>query len=81
MLSVIVWLVFGWLIGSIAEWLYPPAKPHSKWATIAIGVGGSIAGGIVGSILGGSPYAPAGVLLSVLGALGVMYAYRKYSEV
>lgn len=81
MISIVVWVVFGWIAGSIAEWLWPPAQPHPKWQTIAIGVAGSIAGGLAGSIVSGDSYRPAGLVLSVLGAVACMFAWRKFSEI
>ena len=81
MIGVIVWLVFGWIVGSIAEWFWTPAVPHARWQTIAVGVGGSIAGGLIGSIITGSHYAPAGIVMSVVGALLCSYVWHKYYEV
>jgi uncharacterized membrane protein YeaQ/YmgE (transglycosylase-associated protein family) len=69
MISILVWLVFGFIAGSVAEWLWPPAKPRSRFQTIGIGIAGSVCGGLVGSILTGSYYAPAGFVLSVAGAV------------
>jgi uncharacterized membrane protein YeaQ/YmgE (transglycosylase-associated protein family) len=69
MFSILVWLVFGFIAGSVAEWLWPPAKAHSRWQTIGVGVAGSICGGLVGSILTGSYYAPGGFVFSVAGAM------------
>lgn len=81
MISLVIWLVFGWIAGSIAEWLWPPATVHSGIQTIGIGVAGSVAGGLVGSIITGSQYAPAGLVMSVAGAILCMFVYRKYIEV
>lgn len=81
MISIVLWLVFGWLAGAIAEWLWPPAAPHSRLQTIGIGVAGSVAGGLVGSVITGTNYAPAGLILSVAGAILCMFVWRKYSEV
>lgn len=81
MLGIILWLVFGWIAGSIAEWLWPAAAADNRWQTIAVGMGGSIAGGLVGSIITGSHYQPGGLVLSVAGALLCMFVWRKYCEV
>jgi uncharacterized membrane protein YeaQ/YmgE (transglycosylase-associated protein family) len=81
MFSLIVWLVFGFIAGSVAEWLWPPAKPRSRFQTIAIGIAGSVCGGLVGSILTGSYYAPAGLIFSVAGAVLVSYVWHKFEEV
>ena len=59
MFSLIVWLVFGFIAGSVAEWLWPPAKPRSRFQTIGVGIAGSVCGGLVGSIITGNYYAPA----------------------
>jgi uncharacterized membrane protein YeaQ/YmgE (transglycosylase-associated protein family) len=81
MISLVLWLVFGFIAGSIAEWLYPPAVPQPRWKTIAIGVVGSVCGGLLGSIITGSRYAPGGLVMSVAGALLCMFVWAKYNEV
>ena len=81
MSGLLIWLVFGWIAGSIAEWLWPPVVPSPKWKTIGVGVVGSVAGGLVGSIITGSHYAPGGFVMSVVGALLCMFVYKKYHEV
>lgn len=80
MIRLVVWLVFGFIAGSIAEWLWPPAKPTSRWVTIAIGVAGSVAGGLAGSLISGDDYRPAGLVVSVLGAVGCTALYRYLDE-
>ena len=81
MFQLVVWIVFGWIAGSIAEWLWPPAKPQPKWQTIAIGVIGSVAGGLAGSLVSGDHYRPAGLVLSVVGAVACMAIWRRLDEV
>lgn len=81
MISLLVWIVFGFFAGSAAEWLWPEAKSPSRLQTIGIGVAGSVAGGLIGSILTGSAYRPAGFVFSVVGAVLVMFVWRKLNEV
>ena len=81
MFTLIVWLVFGFIAGSVAEWLWPPAKPHSRFQTIGIGIAGSVCGGLVGSIITGSYYAPAGFIFSVAGAMLCNYVWHVLEEV
>lgn len=81
MLGLIAWVVFGWIAGAIAEWLWPPSVPHSRLQTIGVGVAGSVAGGLVGSIITGRHYAPGGLVMSVAGAILCMFVWRKYHEV
>jgi uncharacterized membrane protein YeaQ/YmgE (transglycosylase-associated protein family) len=80
MIGIIAWVIFGWIAGGIAEWLSPPAAPHPKLQTIGIGIAGSVAGGIVGSVITGSHYAPAGFVLSIAGAVLVMFVWKKFNE-
>lgn len=80
MIALIVWVVFGFIVGSLAEWLYPPKSDHTPAVTIALGAGGSVFGGLLGSVFSGSPYSPGGVVASVIGALMLMWMYRKYTE-
>lgn len=79
MLTLVMWIVFGWISGSVAQWLVPLDKPSPGWQTIALGIAGSIVGGMVSAILTGSGYHPAGVIGSVLGALACMFIYRWYT--
>lgn len=81
MLGILMWLVFGWIAGSIAEWLWPDAAAANRWQTIGIGIAGSVAGGLAGSIFTGSHYRPAGILMSVCGALACMYVWRSLAKV
>jgi hypothetical protein len=81
MFSLLVWLVFGFIAGSAAEWLWPEGKPQSCLQTIGIGVAGSVAGGLIGSVITGSSYRPAGFVFSVAGAMLVMFVWKKLNEV
>lgn len=81
MISLLVWLVFGFLAGSVAEWLWPAMKSTSRLQTIGLGVAGSIVGGLAGSLISGSAYRPAGFVFSVAGAVLVMFLYKKFHEV
>jgi uncharacterized membrane protein YeaQ/YmgE (transglycosylase-associated protein family) len=81
MFSILIWVVFGFIAGGVAEWIFPPAQPHSKLKTIAIGAAGSVVGGIAASVVTGDYYHPAGLLASIAGAVLVMYAWKKFNEV
>lgn len=81
MMQLVAWAVFGWIAGSIAEWLWPPKRPQQRWQTIAVGVLGSIAGGLAGSLASGDHYRPAGLVVSVIGAVACMAVWRQLDEV
>jgi uncharacterized membrane protein YeaQ/YmgE (transglycosylase-associated protein family) len=73
-MNLIVWAVFGAIVGGIARSLLPSRIPVGWLPTIAIGCIGSIAGGL--------PFGtgPAGFVGSILGAVAVLYLHRIWSE-
>ena len=75
--SIIAWAVFGLIVGAIARLLYPGRQPMSFVATMVLGIVGSLLGGFVGWALGFSPedgpFQGAGWILSILGALVVVW--------
>jgi len=80
MFAVVLWVVFGWVAGAVAMRIVPPAKPVEGWQTIAVGVAGSIVGGTANGVMAGEPYAPAGILWSIAGAVAIVAAWRWYVE-
>jgi len=73
-MSLIMWAVFGAIVGGIARALLPSKLPTGWLPTIAIGCVGSIAGGL--------PFGtgPAGFVGSIIGAVVVLYLHRMWSE-
>jgi uncharacterized membrane protein YeaQ/YmgE (transglycosylase-associated protein family) len=73
-MSLVMWLIFGAVVGGVAKWIYPGKCPEGWMPTIGIG--------IVGSLAGGLPFgdAPAGLIGSVIGAVAVMFAYSLWSD-
>lgn len=80
MLTILGWVIVGYLAGSAALWLVPPKQPVPGWEIIAYGVAGSIVGGMVSSSVSGGPYSPAGLFWSVAGAAVVVAGWRWYQE-
>lgn len=73
-----VWmLVVGLIVGALARFFYPGAVNMSWLATIVLGVVGSLVGGFIGSLFsrGRAGFQPAGIVLSVIGAIVVLWAY------
>ena len=80
-MSLIWMIIVGFIVGALARWFYPGAIPMGFWATAIVGVIGSLVGGVIGSILWKSPdgrFHPAGWILSILGALAVLWVYINY---
>jgi uncharacterized membrane protein YeaQ/YmgE (transglycosylase-associated protein family) len=79
MLSFIWWLVIGLVAGALARLIMPGKDPMGILATIILGVVGSVLGGLVSSLIWGTGeggFQPAGLILSLLGAIVVLWIYR-----
>ena len=66
----------GLLVGALARLALPGRDPMSLAQTIAVGIGGSLAGGLVALAIFGDP-AAGGIVLSTLCASGIVYAIRR----
>jgi uncharacterized membrane protein YeaQ/YmgE (transglycosylase-associated protein family) len=75
--SIITWAVFGLVVGAISRLLYPGRQPMGLFATMALGIFGSLLGGFVAWALGfepeEGPFRGAGWILSILGGLVVVW--------
>lgn len=73
-MGLVLWLVFGAIVGGAAKQLMPGRCPEGWVPTIGLG--------IIGSLAGGLPFgdAPAGLIGSVIGACVVMYIYSIWSQ-
>jgi len=78
MLSIIGWIVFGLIVGVFAKLLMPGQDPGGILITALLGVGGALLGGFLGRSLGlYGPGDAAGFLMSILGAVVILFAYRR----
>ncbi len=75
--TILVWALFGLVVGAIARLLYPGRQSIGILGTIALGIVGSLVGGLIGWAFGFSPeegpFRGAGWILSILGALIVVW--------
>jgi uncharacterized membrane protein YeaQ/YmgE (transglycosylase-associated protein family) len=80
MLHVIWSLVIGFVVGLIARAVLPGADSMGWIATTILGVVGSVAGGLIGRVIkkpeAGASFHPAGFLMSVVGAVVVLFLWR-----
>jgi uncharacterized membrane protein YeaQ/YmgE (transglycosylase-associated protein family) len=76
-LTILSWAVFGLVVGAIARLLYPGRQTMGMFATMALGVVGSLLGGLISwAIFGGEgerPFDGAGWIMSIVGALIVVW--------
>jgi uncharacterized membrane protein YeaQ/YmgE (transglycosylase-associated protein family) len=74
----IVFLVlFGLVVGALARLALPGPDPMGIFATIGLGLAGSLLGGIVARIFLGTG---GGIIFAVLGATLILYLYRRFVQ-
>jgi uncharacterized membrane protein YeaQ/YmgE (transglycosylase-associated protein family) len=73
-LGLILW---GFVVGGLARLALPGPDPMPWYATIGLGLAGSLVGGIVARILLGTT---GGLIFAVLGAILLLYLYRRYAQ-
>jgi uncharacterized membrane protein YeaQ/YmgE (transglycosylase-associated protein family) len=77
LLLIIVLILSGLIVGALARLALPGPDPMPIWATILLGWAGSLVGGLVAWALFGRP---AGFVLSVIGAIVILYLYRRFVQ-
>ena len=78
MFGIIGWIVFGLIVGVLAKFLMPGRDPGGIIVTALIGIVGAMIGGFLGRALGlYGPEDPAGLIMSVIGAVVLLFGYRK----
>jgi uncharacterized membrane protein YeaQ/YmgE (transglycosylase-associated protein family) len=81
MTSIIGWILFGAIVGGLARLLMPGRDALGCMMTILLGVIGSVVGGLLlGLLIGGRGTDPAGWIGSVLGAVLLLWLYRRYMK-
>jgi uncharacterized membrane protein YeaQ/YmgE (transglycosylase-associated protein family) len=82
MFAIIGWAIFGLIVGLIARLLVPGRQSMGIFATMALGVVGSLLGGAIMWLIrgGGSlpdTFEPSGYIMSIIGAIIVVVAAMK----
>jgi len=76
-MHIILWLIFGLIVGFIAKLLMPGRDPGGFFVTILIGIAGAFIGGWLGRAAGMyGPDQPAGFVMAVIGAIVLLAIYR-----
>jgi uncharacterized membrane protein YeaQ/YmgE (transglycosylase-associated protein family) len=77
MFGVLGWILFGLIVGAIAKLLMPGRDPGGFIITMALGIAGALLGGFLGRSVGWyGPNDSAGFLMSVVGAIALLFLYR-----
>jgi len=72
MLNLLGWAVFGLIVGLLARLLVPGRQAMGLFATMALGVVGSLIGGSISFLIRGGPtdgFEPSGYIMSIIGAI------------
>jgi uncharacterized membrane protein YeaQ/YmgE (transglycosylase-associated protein family) len=82
MLHLLWMFIVGIVIGAIARFIMPGAEHMGVIMTGVLGIVGSFVGGFIARLFSrpppGAPFHPAGIVLSVIGALLVLFAWQKF---
>jgi uncharacterized membrane protein YeaQ/YmgE (transglycosylase-associated protein family) len=80
-MSLILFLLFGLVVGAIARFLVPGREPGGGLVSMGIGIAGSFLGGFLGRAIGlYREGEPAGFLMALLGAIILVVAYHAISS-
>lgn len=80
MMSIIGWIIFGAIVGVLARFIMPGRDPMGWVMTILLGIAGSVVGGLLlGLIISGRTTDPAGWIGSILGAVLLLWLYRRFA--
>ena len=77
--GILSWAVFGLIVGALARYIMPGVQSLGLVMTILLGVVGAFVGGFISSLLpiGAIGLNPIGLVMSVVGALVVLFVYSK----
>jgi uncharacterized membrane protein YeaQ/YmgE (transglycosylase-associated protein family) len=76
-MSILLWIVFGLIVGAVAKLIMPGRDPGGIIITILLGIVGALVGGWLGQALGlYRPGEPAGFIMAVVGAIILLALYR-----
>jgi uncharacterized membrane protein YeaQ/YmgE (transglycosylase-associated protein family) len=81
-IGILGWIIFGLIVGVIAKLVMPGKDPGGLMVTILLGIVGGLVGGFIGRALGFyQPGQPAGYLMAIVGAILILFIYRKLVRV
>jgi uncharacterized membrane protein YeaQ/YmgE (transglycosylase-associated protein family) len=83
LLALIGWALFGLIAGAVARLLVPGRQAIGLGMTMLLGIAGSYFGGLIGWLLvggGGSPLQASGWIMSILGAVLLLFLYVAFAR-
>jgi uncharacterized membrane protein YeaQ/YmgE (transglycosylase-associated protein family) len=81
-MSIVLWILFGLIVGVIAKLLTPGRDPGGFVITILLGIAGALVGGFIGRLIGIYPsyQSTGGFFMSILGAVIILAIYQAASS-
>lgn len=79
LMGLLAMVVVGFVVGLIGRALMPGEDKMGFLMTAGLGIAGSFVGGFIGQLFGkgAGPLQPAGLIMSIVGALIVLFVVRK----
>ena len=82
MLHIIWSIIIGFIVGLCARAIMPGVQNLGFIMTTLLGIGGSILGGLIGRLFSrpthGAAFHPAGFIMSIIGAIILLWAWGKW---
>ncbi|MDI1479091.1 GlsB/YeaQ/YmgE family stress response membrane protein [Polyangium sp. y55x31] len=77
-MSILLWILFGLVVGVIAKLLTPGREPGGFIITVLLGIAGALLGGFLGRVLGIYPtyQSTGGFIMSIIGAILILAIYN-----
>ncbi len=83
MLHIIWYIIVGFIVGLLARAVLPGAQHLGFLMTTVLGIAGSIVGGLIVRLFSrpepGTPFHPAGIILSIIGAIILLLIWGRIS--
>lgn len=77
MMTILYWIVVGFIVGVLAKWVMPGKDPGGFIVTVLIGIAGAVVGGFISNLLGISGGVVVSLLFAVGGGVLLLFAWRK----
>lgn len=80
-MGILYWLLFGFVIGTIARYVMPGPEPGGYLVTILLGIVGGMVGGLISTFLGMGDvngFDFKSIIFATIGACIVIWGYKKF---